>query len=345
MDTRISKLLSVVVLLLWMTSSAWTLASHRREDAIVVTGNTMGTTYHVTYFDRKGRIFKPEIETLLVQINHAISNYDAQSDVSRFNASSRGIKTPSRFFIEPLKKAFEVYHESNGSFDPTVMPLVNAWGFGPGKSWQPDQKQVDSILTLVGLDKIRIENDSIVKNLSDVQLDFGGIGQGYAADKIVELLQSKGVTDMLVELGGEGVALGINVKSGKPWTIGILDPESTLDNQFFKAHASLQSRAFTTSGNYFNYKIVDGKRYSHIIDPKTGYPTMNPLLSVSVFASDCTTSDAWATALMVMGPEKAISWAKNHTDIPVLLFYSDSTGNIDSFITPSVGYVKLVTSL
>ena len=165
---------------------------------------------------------------------------------------------------------------------------------------------------------------------------------GYGADVVTEFLKSKGITNMLVELGGEGMAVGKNLKSEKPWEIGILDPNSTQENQFFKAYISLENKSFTTSGNYFNYREVDGKKYSHTIDPFTGYPAQRAILSASIFSADCTTADAWGTALMVMGHEKAIELLKQHPEIDALLIYTSPQGKMETYITSGVtSFIRL----
>ena len=147
---------------------------------------------------------------------------------------------------------------------------------------------------------------------------------------------------MLVELGGEGMAVGKNLKTDKQWEIGILDPNSTVENQFFKAYVSLRDKSFTTSGNYFNYHEIDGKKYSHTIDPESGYPARQAILSASVFANDCTTADAWGTAIMVMGHEKAIELLKVHPELEVLLIYSTPDGKMETYMTQSLSpFVKL----
>ena len=196
----------------------------------------MGTTYHITYFDKNNRDFKNSIDSLLVVVNKSINNYDSTSEVSRFNQSKEGITIKLPYFFPPVEKSREIFQASEGAFDPTVMPLVNAWGFGAGKRINPDSAQVDSIKTFVGFEKVRFTKDSISKSDPRVQLDFGGIGQGYGADVITDFLRSKGISNMLVELGGEGMAVGKNLKTGKSWEIGILDPNSTYENQFFKAY-------------------------------------------------------------------------------------------------------------
>jgi FAD:protein FMN transferase len=314
----------------------WLYRKNQVSEPVKVEGKTMGTTYHITYFDRHNRDFKNSIDSLLVVVNKSINNYDSTSEVSQFNQSKEGITIKLPYFFPPVEKSREVFQASGGAFDPTVMPLVNAWGFGAGKRINPDSVQVDSIKNFVGFEKVRFTQDSIWKSDPRVQLDFGGIGQGYGADVITHFLKSKGISNLLVELGGEGMALGKNLKTGKSWEIGILDPNSTYENQFFKAYVALTDRSFTTSGNYFNYREIDGKKYSHTIDPQTGFPAQHAILSASVFATDCVTADAWATSLMVLGHEKAIEILKNHPELEVLLMYSSADGTVDTFITPGI---------
>jgi FAD:protein FMN transferase len=274
-------------------------------------------------------------------VNKSINTYDPASEISSFNKNSVSLKFSLPYFYPPIKKSQEVFIASGGAFDPTVMPLVNAWGFGPKQETLPDSARIDSLLTLVGFEKIQFNSDSVWKLNPKTQLDFGGIGQGYGADVITDFLKTKGIKNMLVELGGEGMACGINLKSGNPWELGILDPNSTRENQFFKAYVSLTDKSFTTSGNYFNYRIVEGRKYSHTISPKTGFPAQHELLSASVFSSDCSTADAWGTALMVMGKEKAIATLKQHPEIDAFLIFSTTDG-VDTFATEGITpYLKI----
>jgi len=304
------------------------------KEPIKVEGETMATTYHITYFDAEQRNFKKEVDSLLVLVNQSINNYNPNSEVSIFNKST-GFRFRLPYLYAPIKVAQEVYTDSEGAFDPSVMPLVNLWGFGQQKVTRPDSSKIDSIRSFIGFNKIQFNQDSIWKLDARVQLDFGGIGQGYGADVITDFLKSKGIKNMLVELGGEGMAVGMNLQSGKPWELGILDPNSTNDNQFFKAYVTLSDKSFTTSGNYFNYREVDGKKYSHTIDPSTGYPATRAILSASVFADDATTADAWATALMVMGHEKAIEVLKKHPEIDAFLIYTSPDG-LATFATDKI---------
>jgi len=301
-----------------------------------IEGATMGTTYHITYFDKKHRDFKASVDSLLKVVNRSINTYDPTAEVSVFNKSTRGVAIRLPYLYPPIAKAHEVYTASQGAFDLTVMPLVNAWGFGPAKPIRPDSARIDSLRKIVGFEKIRYTRDSVVKADPRVQLDFGGIGQGYGADVVADFLKKKGVANMLVELGGEGMAVGQNLASGKPWQIGIIDPRSTIDHQFFKAYVSVKDRSFTTAGNYFNYYEIDGQKYSHTIDPGTGFPAQRALLSASVFAADCMTADAWDTAFMVMGHEKAIVLLKQHPELEALLIYSLPDGSLETYVTPGL---------
>lgn len=335
MDNRKKNAIYSLILLIAI-AGVWLYRKNKVIEPIKVAGATMGTTYHVTYFDTKKRDFKYSIDSLLVVVNKSINNYDSTSEVSVFNKSKKGIALNLPYLLPPVKKAAEVFEDSDGAFDPTVMPLVNAWGFGAGKQINLDSAQIDSIMTYVGFEKIKITNDSVLKSHPYVELDFGGIGQGYGADVITDYLRSKGVSNMLVELGGEGMAVGKNLQTNKPWQIGILDPNSTYENQFFKAYVSLTDKSFTTSGNYFNYREIEGKKYSHTIDPETGYPAQRAILSASIFTTDCTTADAWGTACMVMGHEKAIDVLKGHPELDVLLIYTNAAGKMETFITPNL---------
>ncbi len=322
-------LLLIVVFLsiyLWQQSSA-------NPEPVMLTGETMGTSYHITYFDKRTRNFKSSVDSLLVLVNKSINNYDPQSDVSTFNRTT-SFKFSLPYFLPPLMKAQEVVKGSAGAFDPSVMPLVYAWGFGSKKDRPiPSATQIDSLKAFVGFEKIQFNSDSVWKTDPRAQLDFGGIGQGYGADVITQFLKGKGIKNMLVELGGEGMAYGMNIKTEKPWELGILDPNSKKDSLFFKAYVKLTNKSFTTSGNYFNYRIIDGKKYSHTIDPLTGYQAERAILSSSVFAADAITADAWATAFMVMGHEKAIEVLKSHPELDAFFIYTSSDGKIEWYKT------------
>lgn len=318
--------LPLIALAVWLTT----------PDPRFIEGVTMGTTYHITYFDTQNRDLKTSVDSLLRLVNKSINTYDPSSEVSAFNKSEQGIALTLPYLYAPLKKSLEIAAATGGAFDPTVMPLVNAWGFGPEKQRVPDARRIDSLRTFVGYKKVQLSKDSIRKHDARVQLDFGGIGQGYGADVIAQFLRSKGISNFLVELGGEGVACGKNLNRNDYWKIGILDPNSTRDNQFFKAYVSLNNRSFTTAGNYFNYREINGKKYGHTIDPRTGSPVQHTLLSASVFAEDCATADAWDTAMMVVGLDESITLLKTHPDLEALLLYTTPDGKTGVYATPGI---------
>lgn len=312
-----------LLLVLW---GVYTYRQSQRLPAIRLEGQTMGTTYHITYFDQRGRDFQQAVDSVLVAVNQSINTYDSTSEVSRFNRSTRSFRFERLHFFEPLRISRVVVTGSYGAYDPTVMPLVNAWGFGPRKVERPDTAEILTIRQFVGFEKINFNTDSVWKSDPRVQLDFGGIGQGYGADAVASFLRSKDVRDFFVELGGEGLAAGKNLMEGRDWEIGILDPQSDYVEQKFKARAMIRNKAFSTSGNYFNYREVDGQRYSHTIDPVSGFPVQRELLSATVFAEDCATADAWATAFMCMGHEKAIEALKGHPELSAFFIYSSDSG-------------------
>jgi thiamine biosynthesis lipoprotein len=289
----------------------------------------MGTSYNITYFDKSKRNFKLQIDSLLVLVNKSISTWDSTSEISTFNQSERVFRFRLPYFLTPLQVSKEVVKASQGAYDPTVMPLVNAWGFGPKKIDKPDTASIVLIKQYVGFEKINFNQDSVWKNDARVQLDFSGIGQGYGADVVTDFLKSKGIENALVEIGGEGMAIGEN-KEGQPWTLAIVDP---LQPSVPKCYIGLENKSFSTSGNYFNYREVNGQRYSHTLDPFTGYPTERAILSASVFSDDCATADAWATAFMSMGHERAIEILKSHSELGACLIFSGENGSTEIFVT------------
>lgn len=321
----------VLIVVLW---AGWKLRNPSPEP-IFLEGKTMGTTYHITYFDGRGRNFQSAVDSLMVLVNRSISTYNTASDISRFNQSGRVWKYQLPYFYPPLKKSQEVVTGSSGAYDPTVMPLVNAWGFGPKKVTRPDTAEVLAARAFVGFEKIGFNEDSVWKNDPRVQLDFSAIGQGYGSDVIGDFFKSKGIQDFFVELGGEGVARGINRKENRPWEIGILDPESDYIERKTIAQATLRNEGYSTSGNYFNFREVDGRKYSHTIDPISGFPVERPLLCATVFAADCATADAWATAFMSMGHERGIELLKTHPELNVLFVYSTAEG-IKTYVSPGI---------
>jgi len=304
------------------------------SDRITVSGKTMGTTYRVVYLDGERRDFQASIDSVLAVFNQSLSTYIPDSELSQFNQrDSLVFQFP--YMLPVLKKSQEVYERSGGAFDPTVGPLVNAWGFGPSGALPKDSIDINRLLPLVGFDKIAFDDKMVRKASPGVYLDFSAIAKGYAVDVVASLLESRGLSNMLVEIGGELVARGVNDK-GEIWKVGINQPdEKDFTNELFSIVA-LDNKALATSGNYRNYYEVDSVRYSHTIDPRTGFPVQHGLLSATVVASDCMTADAYATALMVMGTENAILLLDQAKELEAYLIYNDESGKIKTYISESL---------
>lgn len=308
--------------------------SYLRKDAPRlhhITGQTMGTIiYNVKYIDVEVRGLDKEIAEELIAFNQSLSTYVPTSEISRLNESGN-LEFESKFFFPVLEKSLEIFKNTGGTFDPSIGPLVQAWGFGPDKSVPNlDSTQVDSLMAIIGFDQVRFDENeiSIPKNF---QIDFSAIAKGYAVDAIGELLEAKGIRNYLVEIGGEVRCRGENDEK-KPWSLGIEDPTVSKSEQRLMAVVRLKDLSLATSGNYRNYFEKDGKVYAHIIDPRTGYTAGHNLLSASVFASDCMSADAYATAFMVLGLENSITLISS-LDLDAILIYRAENGEINSFVS------------
>ncbi len=300
-----------------------------------IEGNAQGTTYHITYFDKQNRNFELEIEQILKDFDLSVSTYIPNSIISRINSNEKNVIV-DKYFKACFKKAKEVWKNTKGAFDPTVYPLVNAYGFGPGKKQKLEKSKIDSILNFVGFQLIELKGNKVIKKDPRVALDFNAFAQGYSVDVVSDFLNSKGIDAYIVEIGGEVYANGRN-SDGSNWKIGI---EKPIDNKEtvnpLKAIAKLEDMAVATSGNYRRFTMEDGVKYVHHIDPKTGYPTKNNLLSASIFAKKCMISDAYATGVLVLGLEKAKVFLTKHPELQAYLIYSDDYGNYQVYETPGL---------
>lgn len=306
-------------------------AAEAVENRQVIEGKTMGTTYRVIYLDKEGRNFKPQIDSVLVVFNQSLSTYIPDSEISQFNKGTM-FKFELPFFPEVLKTSREVYDATGGAFNPTVGPLVNAWGFGPDGPNLKDSIDVAELVKRVNFDSVFFDNTSVCKLMEGIYLDFSAIAKGYGVDVVATLLEKRGIQNFLIEIGGELVASGLNER-GEIWKVGIFDPEGADAGERLEAIAMLKDRAIATSGNYRNFYIKDSVKYAHTISPFTGYPVEHSLLSASVFAPDCMRADAYATAFMVLGLEKSQEILAAHPELDAYLIYSDEQGQLQSFTT------------
>ncbi|MBT8231163.1 MAG: FAD:protein FMN transferase [Saprospiraceae bacterium] len=306
-----------------------------------ISGETMGTTYNISY--KSGLNLKPSVDSILIAINQSVSTYIPSSTISKINnfSSNQGneqinyVVATDSHYIKNFDASKIIYQETSNYFDPTVMPLVNYWGFGYTKKkavTEIDSSEVSLILKSVGFDKWKMtvsEDQLRIDKPIDASLDFSGIAKGYAVDFLASFLESQSIQNYMVEIGGEVFAKGTNQK-GMPWTIGLSRPEITAQFNDFQAIVHLQGKGMASSGNYRNYYEVDGKTYGHEINPKTGYPEINQLLGTTIIASECMTADAYATAFMVMGLEKSKKLVEKLQDVEACLFFRNEKGEIDS---------------
>lgn len=300
----------------------------------IIKGEAQGTYYAITYYDAEGRKLDFQIDSLLKAFDLSASNYNDSSIISKVNNN-----IPTKLdvvFLGNFKLAQEVSQQTNGAFDITVRPLVELWGFGKKGVEEVSPKQVDSVLEFIGFDKIRIENGVVLKSDPRLQLDFNAIAQGYSVDEVGHYLKSQGITNFIVDIGGEIYGSGLKADSSL-WKVGVERPkENESYGEALTAIISLQDRALATSGNYRKFYEKDGVKYSHTIDPKTGYPVRSVLLSATVVAKNTAYADALATAFMVIGIDKAREFLAIHPEVDAFLIYSDENGNYLFYQTPGL---------
>ncbi len=289
----------------------------REPSMVSIRGMVFGTYYTVTYYEENGIVYQQEIDSIFADFNSSLSFYDRQSLLSRINKNETTVVDD--YFEVVFSRAREISSETGGAFDVTVFPLVDAWGFGVSFREEVAQGELDSILEFVGYEKIRLEDGHIVKEDERVQVDFNAIAKGYAADIICDYLMSAGAYSCLVEIGGDLATRGLK-PDGTAWRIGLEVPAEHSDSpQEWDFFVEIRDTGLATSGDYRRYYEVDGKRYSHTIDPETGYPVEHNMLSASVFAGDGLSADAYATALMAMGPDRAIEFVESREDLEAYL--------------------------
>ncbi|NJC26084.1 FAD:protein FMN transferase [Neolewinella antarctica] len=274
-----------------------------------ISGQAMGSYYRITYLGDSIPFLTGSVDSLLDAYNLELSAWVPESKLSQFNERDSGVDLRgTQHFIPNLELAIKISRETDGAYDPTVAPLVNYWGFGAGErrtSTDYDVAEIARLRTLVGLENIELKGERLTKKIPGVQLDVSASAKGYGVDLVSELMSARGRPNHLVDIGGE--MRGGGTKDGAAWNVAIRLPDE--DKTKIASAGTLplmNGRALATSGNYLNYYKVDGETYSHTINPKTGMVERNTLLSASVLAPDCATADAYATACMVLGPEKAL---------------------------------------
>ena len=288
---------------------------------IKYSGPIFGTYFNVTYHSDNNSRYDRAIDSIFEVINGSLSTYWPDSDISKFN---RGDEVElDDHFKTVFTTSQKIYSETNGVFDPTIGNVVNAWDFGPDEGkFLTDSLTISNLMKYVGFDKLKMEGSRIIKPDS-VYLDFNAIAKGYGIDVVAEYLESKGISNYLVDIGGDLRAGGTNVVSGGPWSIGVDDPNFDGSQSYSKV-IPLSDKGMATSGVYRKFKIDEnGDRYAHIINTKTGYPTRTNVLSVSVIAPNCMLADGYATAFQAMGVEQTSIFLKDHPELQVYFITYD----------------------
>ncbi|MBS3806937.1 MAG: FAD:protein FMN transferase [Bacteroidales bacterium] len=324
------------LLLVFFLASCGKTGSLDEKPYMVIQGFTQGTTYMVKYSSQDSTDYKSEIRQILYEVDSSMSTYKDNSIISRINRNE-GLVRIDHHFRKVFQTAQRVSRMTGGAFDITVAPLVNAWGFGFTEGTELDRSKIDSILDFVGYRGVRLKEGQIIKDDQRVMIDMNAIAQGYAVDAICGFLDKQAIPDYLVEIGGEVRTKGLN-PDGEPWRIGIDKPidSSSARQRELQAIASIGERAVATSGSYRKFYVEDGVKYSHTINPQTGYPVQHSLLSATVFAEECVFADALATAFMVMGREKSKQILKEHPSLGAYFIYSDDQGNFQIDYTENV---------
>jgi thiamine biosynthesis lipoprotein len=285
-------------------------------------GLVFGTVYSITYSNSNNQDLSQQITNALDAVNNSLSMFNKESVISKINNNQPVVL--DSLFLAVWEKGQYVSRCTDGAFDMTVAPLVDLWGFGLKNREKVESVAVDSVRQYVGYELAVLKDGVISKSYPEMRIDAGAIAKGYACDVVADTLEAYGCTDFCIEIGGELVVKGVNPK-GANWHIAINKPleDSLCLNREIQDVIELTNCGMATSGNYRNYYEMDGKKYSHTIDPRTGYPVQHSLLSATIVAPDCMTADAWATACMVGGLENAKVWVKDNPEIKGYFIYEE----------------------
>ncbi len=301
-------------------------------------GLVFGTMYKITY--QSDANLKNEIEAALKEVDFSLSPFNKKSVITQINNNVN--MAADSLFIDVFTLAESISKETNGAFDITVAPLVNAWGFGFDSSTKVDSSTIDSLRQFIGFDKVSLHNGKIIKKDPRVMLDCSSIAKGYGVDQVARLFNKKGIENYMIDIGGELVMKGKNAKMNT-WRIGINKPveDSLSRNQELQTILEISNVGLATSGNYRNFYYKDGKKYAHTIDPRIGYPIQHNILSATVIAKDCATADAYATSFMVLGLDSAKAICNKHPELDAYFIYTTDKGTTETFFTEGMGrYIR-----
>ena len=305
---------------------------------ISIRGFIFGSTYSIIYErsnDFTPTALKQEVEDILQNFRYSVSSYIDTSLMSRINRNE-DVKIDA-YIEEHYNIAVMISEMSNGAFDITVGPLVRAWGFSADGQRTFDEQQLDSLLNLVGMDKVKLVDGRFVKSNPNIVLDFNAISKGFSVDLVARYFNDLGIENYLIEIGGEVRVRG--TRNGNLWRMGVDRPDDrniTQGQLPLQAVIRITDKAMATSGDYRRFYIEDGVKYAHTIDPKTGYPAKNRLLSITVLADECAIADGIATACMVMGHEQAIEFINSHPRFSAYMIYSGLDGELETWMSESL---------
>jgi thiamine biosynthesis lipoprotein len=312
----------------------------KKSEYMRISGFAQGTTYNITYENSNNEDYTNDIDSILKAFDKSLSIYDSSSVISRINNDDPTVEADD-WFATVFNKSAEVSAISGGAFDITVGPVVKAWGFGNTPVAKHDTAYIDSLLQFVGMDKIKLEGRKVIKKFPGVKVDVNAIAQGYSVDIVSEFFEKMKIRNYLVEIGGEVRCKGTNAKDNY-WHIGVDRPSdgNITPGGDLQAIIELKNKSLTTAGNYRKFFVENGVKYGHTIDPKTGFPARNTLLSATVVCDDAMTADAYDTAFMVLGLEKSIELLKKLPGIEVYFIYSNPQGEYQIYV--SEGLKKMI---
>jgi thiamine biosynthesis lipoprotein len=297
-------------------------------------GFIFGTVYNITYQSDKN--LEKEIIRELDKVDASLSPFNEKSIISKINRNEEAVV--DNYFYDVFNLAMQISEDTNGAFDITVAPIVNAWGFGFKSGSSPTSQYIDSLKQFIGYKKVRIDKDKhVVKQDERIMLDCSAIAKGYGSDVVARLFNAKGIKNYMIEIGGEIVASGLSEKR-LPWKIGITKPseDSLGTSNELQTILNITDCAMATSGNYRNFYYKNGKRYAHTIDPRTGYPIQHNILSATVIAKSCAQADAYATSFMVLGLEEAKKILERHPQLLAYLIYTNKDNEYEVWHSPAL---------
>ena len=311
----------------------------KQPKKMVLQGLAQGSYYAITYYDEQGRDFQHEIDSIFHAVDMSVNLWVDSSVISKINRNEEVVLDD--IFIDNFNIAQKAAKLSEGYFDPTISPIVAAWGFSYKDGDTITPQLIDSLKQLVDYRKIRIEDRKIVKENNSIQLDFNAIAQGYTSDLIAGFLESRGIKNYLVDTGGEIMAKGAK-PNGKPWIVGIEKPADNWDSeQVVQTRIALHDKGLVTSGSTRKYVERDGKRYSHCIDPRTGYPVEHQVLSVTVLAESSVWADALASICMVIGMEKSLPLIESMDGVEAYYIFVNEQNELETFATEGFKSIQI----